>query len=80
MKLNSGDQIRINGSNYTVERHITYNNVDYLQLKDEFYTAAANQLYYQNVKLVGTVSGTKGQNTITGVNTEFSKLFANLQN
>ena len=77
MKLNSGDQIRINGSNYTVERHITYNNVDYLQLKDEFYTAAANQLYYQNVKLVGTVFGTKGQNTITGVNTEFSKLFAN---
>lgn len=77
LKLNSGDQIRINGSNYTVERHNTYNNVDYLQLKDEFYTAVANQLYYQNVKLVGTVSGTRGQTKISGVNTEFTKLFNN---
>lgn len=77
LKLNSGDQIRINGTNYTVERHITYNNIDYLQLKDEFYTAGAQQLFYQNVKLVGTVSGTKGQNTITGINTEFTKLSNN---
>lgn len=77
LKLNSGDQIKINATNYTVERHITYNNVDYLQLKGEFYTGAASQLYYQNVKLIGTVSGTKGQTTINGVNTEFSKLFAN---
>ena len=77
LKLNSGDQIKINATNYTVERHITYNNVDYLQLKEEFYTAGATQLYYQNVKLVGTVSGTKGQTTINGVNTEFNKLVNN---
>ena len=77
LKLNSGDQIKISATNYTVERHITYNNVDYLQLKDEFYTAGAAQLYYQNVKLVGTVSGTKGQTSISGINTEFTKLFTN---
>ena len=74
LKLNSGDQIKMNGTIYTVDRHITMNNNDYLQLKERFGPATASTINYINVRLPGLVSAIKGQNTLTGIGTEFTKL------
>ena len=74
LKLNSGDKIRMSGIIYTIDNHITFQNKDYLQLTEKFGPLAASTIEYINVKLPGLVSAVKGQNTLTGVGTEFSKL------
>ena len=74
LKLNSGDKIRISGVTYTIDKQITFQNNDYLQLVEKFGPVGASTIEYVNVKLPGKVSAVKGQNILTGISTEFTKL------
>ena len=75
LKLGDGDTIRLGLTDiYTVKSHTTIDGKDYLNIYDKWGPAGAEDLFYNKVKLLGTVTGIKGETTITGTNTEFLKL------